>query len=197
MGLRRLDKLAYLISHALNPSMVGLGVFAGLTSLDRAAWPAGAVGVFLYSIFPGIILFRLRRSGYIDQLYPNDGKQRERLLLLGAGCYFLGCILLLLANAPALMVGAGCAFCANTSLVWLINRQWKISIHTTGVGSGLLVLLLAGGTVVWSLAPALPLVAWARLRLGSHTPAQLAAGALLGGGVTGSTLGLTRWIETL
>ena len=93
------------------------------------------------------------------------------------------------------MIGAGCAFFCNTCLVWIINRQWKISIHATGVGSGLLILCLAGGTGMWPLAPALPLVAWARLRLGYHTAAQVAAGALLGGVATGSILGLTLWIE--
>jgi hypothetical protein len=193
----RLDKLASLISHALNPSMVGLGVFAGLTWMDMGAWPAGTAGVFLFSILPGTILFRLRRTGYIDQLYPNDGYQRGRLLLLGATCYFLGSIVLLLVSAPALMVGAGCAFCCNTLLVWLINRKWKISIHATGVGGALLILFLAGGTVLLSLAPTLPLLAWARLRLGSHTLAQVMAGALLGGSATGLTLGLILWIEAL
>lgn len=193
----RLDKLASLISHALNPSVVGLGVFGGLTWMDRGAWPAGTAGVFFFSILPGTILFHLRRTGHIDQLYPNDRKQRGRLLLLGVTCYFLGSMVLLLLSAPTLMVGAGCAFCCNTLLVWLINRKWKISIHAAGVGGGLLILLLAGGTGLWSLAPALPLLAWSRLRLGSHTPAQVMAGASLGGSATGLTLGLTFWIEAL
>ena len=195
MHPHRLDKLAHLISHALNPSMVGLVVFAGLTWLDKAAWTAGSAGVLLFSILPGIILVRLRRTGYIDHLYPSDGNQRGRLLLLGAICYFLGCLLLFLLGAPGLLIGAGCAFFCNTFLVWMINRHWKISIHATGVGGGLLILWLAGGTGMWPLAPALPLVAWARLRLGYHTAAQVAAGALLGGVATGLILGLTLWIE--
>jgi len=177
----QLKKLASLISHLLNPSGLALAVFIMLTWLAQEAWLAGVVGVFLYSIIPALILLYLYRAGHIADLYPNERRQRAGLLLLGSLCYFLGFVVLLLLEAPVPMLVAGGAFGCNTLLVWLINRYWKISIHAVGASGGVSVLLLAGGAHLWPFLLALPLVAWARLHLKAHTPAQVAAGFLLGG----------------
>lgn len=177
----RLEKIASLVSHLLNPAGLAMGVFAVLTWLMREAWVAGMVGMLLYSIIPGVLLVYLYRAGYITALYPDERSQRGGLLMLGTLCYFAGVAVLVLLEAPLPMLVAGCAFGCNTLLVWWINQYWKISIHAVGVGGGVSVLLLAGGASLWPALLTLPLVAWARLRLRAHTLAQVTAGLLLGG----------------
>lgn len=180
----RSHRIASFVSHLLNPAGLALGVFAGLTYLMREAWVAGITGVVLFSVMPGIILIYLHRVGYITDLYPHERSQRGSLLLLGTLCYFGGYVVLLWLDAPVFMLVAGCAFGLNSLLVWWINQYWKISIHAVGVSGGVSVLLLAGGLVLWPSLLMLPLVAWARLRLQAHTPAQVTAGLLLGGSST-------------
>lgn len=190
MDNSRLDKVAVVVSHLLNPALVAWWVFGSLTWLVGGGWIAGMVGVVFYALIPGSILLYMYRAGFVEELYPPERSQRAPLLLLGTACYFLGFIALGLAGVPGLVLGAGCAYCINTLLVWQINRHWKISIHAVGVSGGLMILLLAAGPGLWPLLVALPLVAWARLRLNSHTPAQVAVGALLGGCSTGLLLSL-------
>jgi membrane-associated phospholipid phosphatase len=180
----RSERMAAFVSHVLNPAGLALGVFMVLTYLMREAWIAGATGVLLYAVMPGALLIYLHRIGFITELYPEERRQRANLLLLGALCYFCGYGILLWLDAPLLMLVAGCAFALNTLLVLWINRFWKISIHAVGVSGGVSVLLLAGGVTLWPALLALPLVAWARLRLRAHTPAQVTAGLLLGGSST-------------
>ncbi|MEW6755365.1 MAG: hypothetical protein AB1505_30945 [Candidatus Latescibacterota bacterium] len=176
-----LGRVAWLVSHLLNPAGLALLLFAGLTWLAQEAWLAGMAGAVLYSVMPGGILVWLRRSGYISELYPVERSQRAGLLLLGTLCYFAGVAVLLLLEAPIAMLIAGVAFACNTLLVWWINQYWKISIHAVGVSGAVSLLLLIGGASLWPALLALPLVAWARLHLRAHTVAQVAVGLLLGG----------------
>jgi membrane-associated phospholipid phosphatase len=170
--------------------MVAWGVFAGLAWLAGGHWWAGLTGMFFYGLVPALALILLYRNGAISHVYLPERDQRARLLLLGAGCYFLGCIGLWLAGAPTLMMGAGCVYCGNALLVWRINRHWKISIHAVAVTGGLLLLLVASGGRLWPLSLALVLVAWARLQLQAHTIGQVLGGILLGGVSTGLLIGV-------
>lgn len=176
-----LDFLAWLISHLLNPAMVAWGVFSGLIWLKGGAWWAGLAGITFYSVVPGVALLHLYRTGMIGDVYLPERAQRARLLPLGVAWYFAGLVVLWVLQAPTPMLGAGCAFCGMALLVWQIDRYWKISIHATGVGGGLGIVLAAAGWSLWPLSLSLPLVMWARLRLQAHTPAQVWAGAILGG----------------
>jgi hypothetical protein len=186
----RLDFLAWLISHLFNPAMVAWGVFSALVWLRGGAFVAGLAGVIFYSLVPGVALLYLYRTGMIADVYLPERSQRARLLPLGVAWYFAGLLVLWLVKAPAPMLGAGCTFCGMALLVWQIDRFWKISIHATGVGSGLGIVLAAAGWSLWPLSLSLPLVMWARLRLQAHTPAQVWAGAFLGGGASSLLLNL-------
>ena len=175
-----MDRAAVLVSHLLNPALVACWVFASLIWLDGGGWKAGVVGLVFYALVPGLSLFLLYRNGFVQDLYPPERSQRGRLLLLGTACYFLGFVALIVAGAPKAMLGVGGTFFSNALIVWKINQHWKISIHAVAVAGGILILLFAFGAHLWPFTVALPLVAWARLHLRSHTFAQVAAGGALG-----------------
>ncbi len=173
--------LARLISHAFNPAGLALVVFAiwaMLYPVDRAQV---LIGLCFYVVLPALALLYLLRTGRIDALYPHRREERDGLLLAGLASYSLGYISLLLMDSPAPMCSTGLSFSAATLFVWLINRHWKISIHCVGVGGAIVLLCFAGGEIVWPSLLAIPLVAWARLKLLAHTPLQVVAGLLLGG----------------
>ena len=188
-----MDRVAKIISHLLNPAMVSLGVFSYL-GWQGKDWLVGSVGILSYVLVPGVIWVYLYRKGHIPELYPAARSQREHMLLVGTGLYAFGVVALWLVGASPLVLGAGLAFCSNTLLVWQINKYWKISIHAVGVSGGGAILLLVGGVGMWPVGLALPLVAWARLHLRIHTPAQIIAGSGLGGGASGVLIG---WLMRL
>ena len=85
-----MTKVAHLLSHLLNPSMLALLIFGihGWRGDLVAAW----VGIGVFSVLPGVfLLIRMRR---LDQVYPDDRGVRGVLLLQGAGCYGLGLCML-------------------------------------------------------------------------------------------------------
>ncbi|NKB68791.1 MAG: hypothetical protein GKR89_17130 [Candidatus Latescibacteria bacterium] len=178
----RSHRTAEFFSHLFNPSGVALGVFGLLAWQGYSTWLPALVGMVCFAFFPGLILVSMLKKGRIDQLYPSQRQQRSGLLLLGAGCYFLGSGALWLVGAKIFIVAAGLVFATSALLVWWVNRYWKISIHSVGVSGGVAVLLIMMGIEAWIWTLTLPLIAWARWHLRAHSPAQIAAGFLLGGG---------------
>ncbi|MFH1570590.1 MAG: hypothetical protein ABIL09_21550 [Gemmatimonadota bacterium] len=171
------DNLALLLSHVLSPAGVATAVFAWL-AMSGGSWAAGLAGVALYAVLPGLSLLYLKRSGVLADVYNPEPQLRQRILVVGAACYGAGYVVLKLSGAPKLMLWAGALYGCGALVVWLIDRYWKISIHSVGVGGGVLILAVAGD--LWLLSPALLMVAWARLRLKAHTPAQVVGGLALG-----------------
>jgi len=63
----------------------------------------------------------------------------------------------------------------------LVNIVWLISLHSTGATAVFIIAYLVFGTVsLWLTVPMVLSVIWVRLYLKRHTPAQVAAGLLLG-----------------
>ncbi|WP_053784555.1 phosphatase PAP2 family protein [Streptomyces sp. XY332] len=63
----------------------------------------------------------------------------------------------------------------------LVTIGWQISIHMSVAGGAAMILLLVFGPRVLPAALIAAAVAWSRLVLRAHTPAQLLAGTALGG----------------
>jgi membrane-associated phospholipid phosphatase len=85
----------------------------------------------------------------------------------------------------------GCML-ASVAVLAAITAAWKISIHcAVASGSVTLLTLLYG---LW-VAPAYLLVAvtaWSRVELRDHTPAQVAAGTILGAAAAAGSYALMR-----
>ena len=177
-----MDKLALLLSHLFNPALLAVLVFALHGYLGD--WYVGLVGVVIFAILPGFTLLVLVRWRYVEQLYPDDRNERAVLLLLGGLCYAVGWAILYWIGASLLVLVSAGSFVFCTLLVWLINRHWKISIHAAGVGGAACILLVSVGKVALPFLFAIPAIVWARLHLRVHTLSQVAAGTLLGMGVT-------------
>ena len=188
MGHSARDRAARLLSHLLSPATVALAVFCSLTSWRgwEQYWASGLTGIGFYTLVPALALVLLKRRGRMPDVYEPSPRLRGRILLAGTGCYLLGYGVLWLIAAPPTIMWGGASFFSGALLVWLIDRRWKISIHSTGVSGGLLILVVVGGVnVLWPALVAAPLVAWSRLHLRAHTPAQILAGLGLGGILAG------------
>jgi membrane-associated phospholipid phosphatase len=61
-----------------------------------------------------------------------------------------------------------------------VNLVWKLSLHAAMAAVVLASAALLLHPVALAASPLLALVAWARVRLAAHTPAQVAGGVVLG-----------------
>ena len=178
------------------PTVLGLGAFSsGLRASLLLLIFIGTFGV------PALLIFLLLRSGIVRSIYLNDRNDRRIPYLLTALTYALLTYLLgfrlqlVSAFAPVLAVLMGSTTLAIL-LVGMVNLYWKISAHGVGVGGtvgAIAGLLLKFGemTLLLPLAGAIILagaVGSARLELNAHTPAQVAAGIVVGSIISGSAV---------
>lgn len=182
---RGLDRLASLLSHLLNPAGVAAAVCAVLGWTTGTGAGATLLGVTALALTPAGALMVLVVRHRMDDAYDPQPPLRQSFLKLGSLCYGLGYALFEALQLHPGIRWAGASFAAGAVSVWLIDRRWKISIHNTGAGGGAVLLGSSTAPALWPVWCALPVVVgWARLRRKAHSPAQLAAGAALGAGVT-------------
>lgn len=142
------------------------------------------IGTFL---FPAVFIFMLVKSGRISNLKMDNPNERNWPLLLTTviygSCYYALHTTAVPAFIQIFMLGATCSM----AVTLFINLQWKISLHTTGIGGfcgAFTSLMLLGESVnitILALAfVAAGLVGTARLYLQSHNEAQVGFGFLLG-----------------
>lgn len=195
------NRLAYGLSVLLHPLLVPTylllllcyGLPSSLGMVPGAVLPPSVpLQVWLLTfVLPGLLIWLLARRGLISSVELPDRRQRTVPLLIAAVCFAAATVLL--AQVPLvgpLLTRLFGAITLSVLLTTLITRWWKISAHGVGLGGavGLIIwLLLAhrlapplGGQLLALMLLLAAAVAWARLRLRAHTPAQVAAGLTLG-----------------
>lgn len=153
--------------------------------LQRALYIVVFIVTFVFPVLSSIALLIL---GQINSLEMKTVEERRLPYLLTAIYYSLGYYMLtskVQLPQPISIVLLG----ANISVVLalLVNIQWKMSVHTVGIGgiAGMLlgfsnllqVNILTDLIVVLLIAG---LIGYARLRLNTHTPAQIYVGFTAG-----------------
>lgn len=200
--LERMDfrKLSNILSWVLHPFLLPLymmGLILTMTLFARystgmkfyLAWV-----VTLYAvIIPVLSLAVLRSLGRLSDFRVDERRERFLPLIVGTLCYVLCAVTI--AKIPSavflrkFMLAAAC--CEAMCLV--VSLRWKISLHLTGMGAAVALLVVMNvvgvGTMLVPLAVAVLLagaLASARLYLGCHNGAQVLAG--FGGGFVVSLL---------
>jgi hypothetical protein len=131
-----------------------------------------------------LYLLYLTRSGKVSD--PRSIPRIERVgpLRVVAALHAAAFVIVYLLGGPADLRAALLSYALATFGFVLITPVSNLSLHAAGVSGAAVCLTYVFGA--WGL-PAfvlLPPVFWARLALGRHTLAELALGALVGGGGT-------------
>lgn len=194
--------LANVVSYVINPLVlppIGFGLI--LWHFGAPGWEIAwivAVALVFFCLVPLAFLIRLIRRGEVETLEVRRRERRLKPFLAGIASYAVGIVVMAATGRTAvpLLVALALLYPINTALIVLINLRWKISVHMTGL-AGFVSILLFVSLTVWQSLPAeaeavltvvtvapllalLPLMMWARVRVGAHTPGQVAAGALFG-----------------
>ena len=176
-------RIAGLISNILNPFLVSLIVVLLLSFeatpdiFDALKWALILVAVTLLPVF--LITTYLVRKKRLDSLFINVRKQRTNIYLLAGAGAVVGNVILISFGAPLLLVAAFVAGLSAIVIFMGVNLLWKISLHTAFIAASVTLLVILHGFIATVAAVLLPLIAWARMELGYHSPAQVTAGAFL------------------
>lgn len=188
--------LARALTEALSPLRLVpalLIIVAWASAPDPSAALAWGLGTAVLAMgAPLLYLRRQIRAGRVSDHHVTARRRRPMLLFITLVSLLATLAVARAGGAPRMLVALVAALLAGLGLFLLITLAWKISFHA-GVSAGAVgILTLVFGPAMLLFSPAVPLLAWARVRLGDHTPAQVAAGAILGALVAGGVFTLLR-----
>jgi hypothetical protein len=195
-------RLANALSYVLNPLVMPPVAFGlvqrqfGAGALE-VAWTV-AVSLVFFGVVPLLYVVGMIRRGEAESLMMQAQGKRTKPFVVGILSYAIGMLVLALTVRTALqiIVALAALFPLNTVVIALINLRWKISVHMTALAGFCSILLFVALTVWQALPPVpeavltaasvaplfvlVPMLMWARVRVGAHTPGQVFAGALFG-----------------
>ena len=177
------ERIANLTSNTLNPfalSLVLILLFSfrsTSSALDVVKWSLISVAVSLLPVL--FVVIYLVRNQKLEGLFIITRRQRTKIYLLAGVCAGIDCIILANLGAPKELMAAFIAGFSAVIVFTGINLLWKISIHTAFVTASVTALIILYGAIAAVAVVLVPLMAWSRIELKHHSPAQVAAGALI------------------
>ncbi|MGD0710043.1 MAG: hypothetical protein ABR968_02595 [Bacteroidales bacterium] len=138
-------------------------------------------------VFPLLIVLLMKRQGFIQSYQMETRQERRFPYLITAIFYFLAYNMFRQMHLPDMYIFSMMGAAALLVIVIIVNLWWKISTHMVGMGGvfGLITgLSLKLGIDMTFIIAAIMLVSgivgYARLRSGSHKPAEIYTGFLTG-----------------
>jgi membrane-associated phospholipid phosphatase len=192
---RRL-RLARLVGEVLSPPpiLVALALAVAWASSPTPAMAvlSGAIAVGFASVLPYALILRAVRRGRLTDKNISLRKQRIGFGGVAITSILLGLVLLAASDAPAEMVALLASIAVGVACGWVITLWWKISVHAAIAAGAATVLTLVFGSALLAAWPLVALIAWSRVQVGDHTPAQVLAGVALGIVVNATVFPLLR-----
>jgi membrane-associated phospholipid phosphatase len=192
---RRL-RVARLVGELLSPPPILVAValaVAWVSSPTRAmavVW--GAIAALFASVLPYALILRGVRQGRLSNRNISLRKQRIRFGGVAIASILFGLAVLAALDAPAEMVALLASIAVGVAGGWVVTLWWKISVHAAIAAGAATVLTLMLGPALLAVWPLVALIAWSRVQVGDHTPAQVLAGVALGIVVNATVFPLLR-----
>lgn len=178
------NKLAQWISEILIPPfflmfVVTIFLLTSTGSLtDKILW--WFILVIVPAYLPIAYIMHLFKKGKVSNKHLPIRSERTRPYIVTILCILVTIFLLKITSAPAILIILMYAYLVNAIFLLLINFTWKVSAHAVGVACPLMVLFFSQGVFMLPLFLILPVVGWARLKLGAHTFWEVFIGSLGG-----------------
>ena len=182
--------VTYLLSPLTLPPVVTAAAAQALGAGPGEVLASAAVALVANGLVPLAVLVAMVRRGAARTLEVRERSKRALPFAVGvAGSLLAAWGFALVADGPrGVLVPLALWQALNVALLWAITAgATKVSVHLYAVASSAAIAAWLAATGVpalrpWAVGLALlvPLVAWARLRLGAHTRGQVALGAALG-----------------
>ncbi len=138
----------------------------------------GLSDVFLLAMITFVIFGTYK--GFFSNFDVSIRKERPKLFLVGAIVGILYLSTLTLLSAPRVLTILVLGILLGVIIIGILSRWFKTSIHTATISSFSLSMVILFGISYLPVFLLIPLVAWARVKLKKHTPAEVLVGGLLG-----------------
>jgi membrane-associated phospholipid phosphatase len=186
------QRVARLVTEALAPIVLIVVVtLAVAVHSSDSIWRGillAAVAIFFAGALPySVLIIRVRR-GRLGDRHLVRREERPAMMVIALASVGLGLAAMRTMNAPTDLYALVVAMTAGVAVALAVSIFWKISIHSACIAGTVVVLAALVNPWLTLLAPLVALTAWARVSLGDHTPAQVAAGLLVGSGVAAIAL---------
>jgi membrane-associated phospholipid phosphatase len=152
----------------------------------------GGVAALFASVLPYAIILRGVRRGRLSDKNISLREERIRFGVVAITSILAGMALLAAFGAPAELVALLASIAVGVACGWVITLWWKISVHAAIAAGAATVLLLVFGVALLVAWPLVAVIAWSRVQVGDHTPAQVLAGVALGAVVNATIFPLLR-----
>jgi membrane-associated phospholipid phosphatase len=177
-------RVARLVGELLSPPPI-LVVLALVVAWASSPTPAmavvwGAIAAVFASVLPYALILRGVRRGQLSDTNISLREQRIRFGVVAITSILVGLAVLAALDAPAEMVALQASIAVGVACGWVVTRWWKISVHAAIAAGAATVLVLVFGPALLVVWPLVALIAWSRVQVGDHTPAQVLAGVALG-----------------
>ncbi len=176
--------------YVLLPLLVIVGLADGVVWWQGLLWAAGIAVVAL--VAPLLLMQRELRAGRISDWHLSNRHERLRpmpiLIALFATAAPLA--LLVLLRGPHLLLVTSVAAVALFVINLAITFAWKISQHVAAIAASATLVTVTVGLAAAPVLLLIPIMAWARVRVGAHTRMQTLGGALSGVLITLATVTL-------
>lgn len=155
-------------------SPIGTGVIS--------SFEAAAIGIFFFSAIPTLTALYFYKKGVVD-IEISERKKRTPIYLASIASQILAALVFYALEAKIMFI-LSIAYVAVTAVVLIINTQWKVSAHTSGMaGPATALYMVFGPTALPAFLFLIPVFAL-RLKLKAHDIWQLIAGAAVSTAVT-------------
>ena len=191
-------KLARIATNVLNPFILSLLILILLSaestsSTDEAIkWSLIGLALSVFPVFTVVIYLVSKKK--LDGIFINPRRQRHRIYLLAILCAVIGYVVLITLDAPHLLITTFVTGLVAVIVFMAINLFWKISLHTAFITGSVTVLIIVYGTMAAWTVLFVPMVAWARIEMKYHTPAQVFFGMLLASAIVTIVFGFRGYI---
>jgi membrane-associated phospholipid phosphatase len=179
-NISRADRIAELVSYIFHPLVVVVPTLViamvrlGSTLGEAIFWTV--LSIAIVNLPMALLLFWGVRSGKYSDASVSIREQRSSIYAVGGTCLVILLAVLIIGNAPIVIIACLVSAVIATVLGYWINRYTKLSLHSAAMAGCTAVLLWTAPLIGVMIAIFAPLVGWARIRLKHHTPVQILIG---------------------
>lgn len=184
------ERAAVIVSRFVSPHYVTPVLLLALGVADPTAPLRGLIWALALGtpVIAGTLLLWRRelRRGAISDWHVSRREERLQPIPILASLLATGIPLVVLYvwDGPRYLLAASLAGFALVLFNLLVTVRWKISQHVSSVALSATLITAAVGMAASPLLLLIPLVAWARVKVGAHTMLQVIAGGVTGAAIT-------------
>jgi membrane-associated phospholipid phosphatase len=177
--------IAMLTSSIVNPFLVSAGLVLSIaltvtsSTAEGVKWFLISVAISILPVF--ILVLFLFKYHRVNSIFFTVRAQRNKVYAVAVVLIGVDCAVLFFLKAPLMLVALFVAVFLIGLVFAVVNHWWKISIHTAAVTIAVVALFVLYGQKAAIAIVLLPLVAWSRVEIEHHSPAQVIGGGILAG----------------